>query len=186
MMGIDIFNARLVRTGDGRQLVFERPKESHNEVWDFLNTTGKRTNDFFRLRIDRPFRPRKTGPRSASNRVHGHCADLAEQLTDEARGVRYTAEQVKAAMKRMAVAEGWPTYLDLDGTEQPMSEADASVEQETVLNRVIQRFADQHGFWLTEYHEEEGKSPVPYKSIGGRTKAEMDLHWKRERDGGIF
>jgi hypothetical protein len=141
---------------------------------------GAKTNDHFRVRIDRPFRPRRTGYRSGSARLHGHCANLAEQLTDEKKGIIYTADQVKQAMKRMAASEGgWPTTLDvLDGTEQPMSEADASMEQEVFINRVLQRYADIHGFWLTEYDDTDPKNPVAYRSVGGRTRKEMETYWK--------
>lgn len=105
------------QTGDGSQIAFEVSGAIHNELWSYIVEVGAKTNDHFRVRIDRPFRPRRTGYRSGSARLHGHCADLAEQLTDEKKGIIYTPEKVKDAMKRMAASEGgWPTYLDiLDG-----------------------------------------------------------------------
>jgi hypothetical protein len=110
--------------------------------------------------------------------------DLAEQLTDESKGIHYTPDQVKQAMKRMAAsAGGWPTYLDiLDGTEQPMSEGDASMEQETFINRVLQRFADEHNFWLTEYIDPEKPELGTYRSIGGRSQEEMRQYYAERGD----
>ena len=167
------------QTGDGSVICFEVSSSIHNDVWSYIKEVGAKTNDHFRVRIDRPFRPRRTGYRSGSARLHGHCADLAEQLTDESKGIRYSADQVKQAMKRMAASErGWPTYLDIDGTEQPMSEADASIEQETFINRVLQRFADVHGFFLTEYDDTDPENPIAYRSIGGRTRAEMAIYYQ--------
>ena len=125
-------------------------------------------------------RPRSTGYRSQSNRFHGHCNDIAEQVVDARGEPVYTPAQVAAAMKRMAVSDGWPTMLSLDGTEEPMSEANASVEQEMVLLRVQERFADEHGLWLREY-DDSVAPPIPYKSIGGRTRREMEVYWREQR-----
>jgi len=173
------FTMERIPTHDGSEVHFKVSSSIHNEFWTYIKEVGAKHNNFFRIRIDPPFRPRKTGYRSGSARLHGHCADLAEQLTDESKGIRYSPEQVKQAMKRMAASEhGWPTFMDIDGTEQPMSEADASVEQETFINRVIQKFADFHGFYLTEYDDADPKHPIAYRSIGGRTKAEMVEYWK--------
>ena len=173
------FTMERIPTHDGSEVHFKVSSSIHNEFWMYIKEVGAKSNNFFRVRIDPPFRPRRTGYRSGSARLHGHCKDLAEQLTDEAKGIRYTPEQVKEAMKRMASSEhGWTTYLALDGTEQPMSEADASVEQETFINRVLQRFADEHGLYLTEYDDTDPKHPIAYRSIGGRTRAEMAVYWQ--------
>lgn len=60
-----------------------------------------------------------------------------------------------------------------------MSEGDASVEQETFINRVLQRYADIHGFWLTEYDDDtDPEHPIAYRSVGGRTRKEMETYWK--------
>ena len=115
----------------------------------------------------RDTRPRTTGPRSQSNRFRGGCRAIAQQLPPDADGRGYRAEQVAEAIKRMAVAEGYPTYLDeMDGTEQAQSEADASMEQAGILIKVLQRFADLHGMWLWEYDEKRRA----YKSYAGQTR----------------
>ena len=126
---------------------------------------------YMRLVIDKPFVPKTTGERSINNRIHGHCEDIAEQLSDP----RYDQDTVYRAMKRMSVSEGYPTQLSIDGVEEPKSMADASEEEALIVNRVIQRYADMHGFWLTEY-DDSVKPPVPFRSLGGRTRQEMDTY----------
>ena len=96
---------------------------------------------------------------------------LAEQIADPATGASlYSEDKVYAAIMRMAVGEGYPTELGLDGAEEPMSLARASVEQAAIVTRVINRFADEHGYWLTEYDEHRR----PYRSLGGRSREEME------------
>lgn len=147
-------------------------------VVNFLNYVGEKTNWHFRIRIDRPFRPRTTGPRSQSARFRGHCEDLAQQIPGE-----YTAKQIADAMKRMAVADGYRTRLSIDGTEEPVSEAELSMEEESLLLKVQQRYADVHGFWLTEYKDTEHPEQGTYRSVGGRSYAEMQEYNGRR---GIF
>jgi hypothetical protein len=124
--------------------------------------------DYIHLTMDTPRKPRSTGERSINNRIHGHCEDIAIQLADP----RYDQDTVYRAMKRMSVSEGYPTQLSIDGIEEPKSMADASEEEALIVNRVIQRYADIHGFWLTEY-DDNIKPPVPYRSLGGRSRTEM-------------
>ena len=127
--------------------------------------------NYIHLDLDTPRKPRSTGPRSINNRIHGHCEDIAMQLADP----RYDQDTVYRAMKRMSVSEGYPTQLSIDGVEEPKSMADASEEEAFIVNRVIQRYADMHGFWLTEY-DDSVKPPVPFRSLGGRTRQEMGTY----------
>ena len=118
-------------------------------------------------------RPRSTGPNSQNSRLYGHCSDLAEQLVDSLTGrPSYTTDEVKSAMMRMAVAEGYPTHLSVDGAEVPLPTRHSSVKQLSVILEVIQRFADEHNFYLTEVDKATRR---PYRSIGGRTLKEMEV-----------
>lgn len=112
-----------------------------------------------------PFRARTTGDRSQNNRLWGHCTDIAQQLIGDDGLPLYTPEDIKEAMCRMAVEEGYPTTLSLDGVEQPKRTRNASVEELSIVLNVIQRFADVHGLWLTEY-DERG----PYRTVAGRPR----------------
>jgi hypothetical protein len=118
-------------------------------------------------------RPRSTGYRSQCNRFRGHCADIAAQVLDGKGEPAYTEREIAEAMKRMAVEEGWPTHLSVDGIEEPMSESTATVEQEDILLKVQQRFADLNDLFLTEY-DDSAAPPIPYRSKGGRTRQEME------------
>ena len=73
----------------------------------------------------------------------------------------------------MAVSEGYPTYLDINGVETPLPSAESSMEQLDVVLKVQQRYADIHSLWLHEYIEEGPLKGLAYKSIGGRSYEEM-------------
>ena len=107
-----------------------------------------------------------------NRRLYGHCSDIAEQVLDENTGrSSYTTIEVKDSMMRMAVSEGYPTHLSLDGAEVPLPSRHSSVKQLDAVFRVMQRYADIHEFYLTEIDEE---TKQPYRSVGGRTLKEME------------
>lgn len=133
----------------------------------------KRDNVQLHWEISLPKRPRSKGPRSQNNRIWGNCQDIADQLSGEE--IEYTAEEIKAAMQRMAVDEGYPTKLSLDGKEVPKPTRYSTVEEANLLLKVIQRFADQHDLFITEY-DEQG----PYRSVGGRTREEMRSYYEQK------
>jgi hypothetical protein len=103
---------------------------------------------------------------------------LAEQVLDEDEEPKYTKQQIHDAMLRMAVSEGYPTYLDLNGAEMPLPDSQSSVEQLGLAQRVLQRYADIHGFWLHEYVAEGPHKGEVYRSIGGRSFEEMEKYEK--------
>jgi hypothetical protein len=151
-------------------------KAVRSEFWMFVDTLKEKTNGYFRIRIDRPFKPKSTGPRSQMARFRGHCEDISVQLIEL--GQEITPEEVAEAMKRMSVAEGYGTHLSIDGIEMPNSLEGASMEQMAVVLKVQARYADTNNFWLTEYND--ATPPVPYKSVGGRTEKEMVYYWERK------
>lgn len=116
-------------------------------------------------------KPRSTGPRSQNSRLYGQSSDLAEQIVNPDGRPTYTVDEIKQAMMRMAVGEGYPTHLSADGVEVPLPTRHSSMSQLNVVLKVIQRFADEHNFYLTEIDKETGK---PYRSVGGRTLKEME------------
>ena len=116
-------------------------------------------------------KPRSTGPRSQNSRLYGHCSNIAEQVVNPDGRPTYTVDEIKQAMMRMAVDEGYPTHLSADGVEVPLPTRHSTMGQLDVVLKVIQRYADIHGFYLTEIDEE---TKQPYRSVGGRTLDEMD------------
>lgn len=123
------------------------------------------------VKLDYPKRPISRGERGQLKRVYGQCSDIAVQLS--VGGKTYTKDEVKAAMKRMAVSIGYRTkFNDIDGIEEPISLAEASMEEAGFVTTTINRFADEHDLWLTEY-DDSVKPPIKYKSLHGRSREEM-------------
>ena len=128
---------------------------------------------YITLSISLPKRPKTTGERSQLNRHWGHCEDIADQLSTIKRS--YTKREIDDALRRMAVSEHLPTFLNIDGQEEPIHLSEMSVEEANIVETVKQRFCDKNGLWITEY-DDEVLPPVPYRSIGGRTRAEMAVY----------
>jgi hypothetical protein len=148
--------------------------EFEDQVQALLSEARKKGVTQLAWTIQLPYRPRSTGPRSQNSRIHGHAKDISEQLVDDDGAPIYTPDEVKEAMKRLAVKEGYPTkYSPIDDEVIPKPTRNASVEEAKLLSDVIQRFADEHGMWLTEY-DDDG----PYKSVGGRSREEMEDYWR--------
>ena len=119
--------------------------------------------------------PRSTGPGSQNSRLYGHCGNLAEQFTNPDGRPTYTVAEIKDAMMRMAVGDGYPTHLSADGQEVPLPTRHSTKTQLGVILNVIQRFADEHRFWLIEVDK---ATKIPYRSVGGRSLKEMETWGK--------
>lgn len=163
-MKIVIPNAEVATLTDDRIELRFHPSFAPGVAGLVDNLRGKRTSQVH-VELKPPFRPRTTGERSQNNRLWGHCTDIAQQLIGDDGAPLYEPEDIKEAMCRMAVEEGYPTTLSLDGVEQPKRTRNASVEEVSLVLNVIQRFADTHGLWLTEY-DEHG----PYRTVAGRPR----------------
>ncbi len=172
-MTVTLPAVKLLRTGRMDQIAFDLPKGYQAAVWGLVQKAEKK-GDYLQVRLGLPQRPRSTGFRSQNSRLHGHCENLAEQIVDvdPDSGVPiYTAEEIKEAMKRMSVVSGYPTRMSVDGREEPLPTRYSSQEQMQIVLDVINRFADEHNYWLVEIDEE---TKLPYRSIGGRSKKEME------------
>lgn len=145
------------------------PEEWHQAVEEFLQQQYMK-GSVCHVEITRPKRSRSTGYRSQNSRFRGHCEDIARQLTDEDGLEIYPAHTIAEALKRMATDEGYPWRISLDGKREPYSTAEVTLEEMKILLDVQQRFADESSLYLTEY-DEKG---IPYRSIGGRSREEME------------
>jgi hypothetical protein len=175
-VGIEIPNARYVDgVVDEKEFVFtlSAPVAFWRDLADLFKVCVEKKNRYLDLRLDLPRKPRSIGPRSTNNRIRGHCANIAEQLAGDGKKANLSEEEVYAAMKRMSVDEGYPTYLSIDGIEQPLPMHNASEEQALIVCKVINRFADVHNLWLMEY-DDTVSPPISYRSLGGRTRQEME------------
>jgi hypothetical protein len=175
--GLD-FTLKLHRTGKGQYLVFDIDRAAHNDAWDYLNTIGAKTNDYFRVRVEKPFKGITKGHRGQLPRHWGHCTDIAEQLSTDRQ--MYSKEDIDAALRRMAVSEGLRTYLSIDGHEEPIHLSEMSVEDAAIVERVKARYCDTNDLFLSEYRDPDDPSKGVYRSLGGRTYDEM-LKWWEER-----
>lgn len=92
---------------------------------------------------------RRTRSGKQNNLAHAWCRTIAGVLNLE-------VEEVYQAMKRMAVAVGYPTYLNpIDATECPVSSKLVSVQQYRLLLDTIWQFAGEHGIELGETYAEQ-------------------------------
>ena len=140
-------------------------------VAQLVARSEKSRGGYITVSLSLPHKPRSTGERSQLNRHWGHCEDIAEQLSTAEQV--YTKRDIDAGLRRMAVSAGLPTLQNFDGAEEPIHFDDAMwIEQADIVERVKQRFADEHNLWLTEY-DDTVSPPVPYRSVGGRSRAEM-------------
>jgi hypothetical protein len=179
MAGIEL-TLKLKLSGDGNTLAFDINRGAHNELWEYLNTIGPKTNWYFNVRLARPFKPKTTGPHSQLNRHWGHCEDIAEQLSTEAR--RYTKDMVDWGLRVSAVKEGLPTkYNEVADAVEPIGFSEMSVEDAMVVERVKQKMCDETGMWLTEFVDPQDPKKGTYKSVGGRTNSEMEAYWREQR-----
>jgi hypothetical protein len=135
------------------------PPEARDSMRLLSDKSIKSRGGYLSLTIDLPKRPRSTGKHSQNSRVFGHCADIAKQLS--AGDVTYSTEKIYAAMKLMAMKAGeWPSAKDEEGQAivnpitkelEPMSQADATMEEDYRLDKYITWWADTNNLWLTEY-----------------------------------
>lgn len=144
-------------------LFIHLPKAYEHTIYQLLAKAERLHGGYINVTLGTPKRPRSTGPRSQNSKVWGMVSDIADQF--QAGGIEIDSQKVYDAMKRMAVQEGYPTrYNPIDGIEEPESQSRVSIEQDQILINVVQRFADENNFYLTEY-DESGHS---VRTVGGK------------------
>ena len=135
---------------------------------------------------------KRTGARTPLNRFKGHSADIAEQLR-VIYDIDCTPDDVAQYGKRLAIPYGYPCLefkartlkgsarLGLAGHEFesvliPKSMGDPMITDTHIglANTVLASLADQYNLWLTEYDGPiDDPDAKPYRTIGGRSRAEM-------------
>lgn len=150
---------------------FRYDRSFEESVEALLQKAWKKKITQLRVDLALPEKPRSTGRHSQNSHIWGHCTDIADQITDDEGFCLYTKSEIEQAMLRMAVSEGYPTKLSIDGSEVPASLSRATSEEAAVVIDVIHRFADIHNLYLTEYDTE---TMQPYRTIGGRSREEME------------
>ena len=110
------------------ELVTFRLGPFYGDYWQRLRQRATEHGvDRYRLIIDMPYRKRSAGPRSQNNHLHGHCQQIALYHGN-------SVDDIKQWIKRKAADErGYPSIVMPDGSTQPKSSAEASVEECSIL-----------------------------------------------------
>jgi hypothetical protein len=127
-------------------------------------------------RIEQEMSEKSTGKHSPINRFKSHCLDFSEHT----RG-KYTPEDIATLIKAMsAMYDNYPQKKTLEfkykgkkveSVTIPRSMADASDIEIGIAQNTLQAWADENGWWLTEYDDKE----QPYRSVGGQTREQMKM-----------
>ena len=149
------------------RLIIEYNKEHEVYLRMFVKQLRDNSAGYGSLRLTSPFKPKSNGFRSQNSRIHGHCADISKQCVEPL----LSPEQWKLFFKAEAIEDGYPC-VEFRGLKVPASLAEASTEQASMVINRINLFADERNYWLTEY-DEKGQ---PYKSVGGRSRKEMEVY----------
>ncbi|GEM_PF-500126 len=130
-------------------ICYELPRDQmlRDNYIRFVAGCAKKGIHYHKLIISPPGRPRTTGERSQSHRINGFCQWISKTLDLD-------FDSVKHYMKRLAVSDGYPFDTMPDGSVEPWSEARITMDQATILIRVIERFAAEHQIPLPEYDED--------------------------------
>lgn len=122
-----------------------------------------------------------TGERSLMNRIHGGFKALSEQSKD-----MKDEKEMKQFIKKVAMLENdYPSYgkpvrmlkggkIKTIVVTWPESLSGQSTQNGMIVMQTIQEIADAHNLYLYEYDEKGGV----YRSVGGRTRAQMDEYIK--------
>lgn len=114
-----------------------------------------------------------TDVRGLNRRIHGGFRAISEQAKEKS----YTPKNAKHDIKWLATAEGYPTkkrkvkfHGKIVEWVEPVSMKGISTELGMIIWMTIEIFANEHNLYLYEYNEND----EPYRTIGGRTQAEME------------
>lgn len=141
-----------VRRNDDGTLYAQPPHGDAHLLRDVvLQEAERKHGGHVTVKISTPHRPRSTGKGSQSAHFHGHVQSIAMETGQP-------AEDVKSYLKAKAVDLGYPMLMDTEGnpilnlwgTYQGISEADASVEDEIKLIEAAHMLAADLGIRLIE------------------------------------
>ena len=137
-------NASIDYTLENEYIIsMELPYSSMEAIQRLIAKCREKHEGYFQLRLDTPFRPRSTGWKSQSHRINGFIQQICQ-----ATGNYF--DDVKMHCKKLAISQGYPFVTGLDGQPYPKGEPDISVEEATILIRVIEQLAAELGVILRE------------------------------------
>lgn len=141
------FRMTLKISGEG----FRIPPDNRPWYLATLEDCKKKANGYATVTVELPKRKRSTGNKSQSHHVNGHIQQIA---TETGQGF----QDVKEYVKCQAIDRGYPMlkkddgspFLNVWGHPRGISEADASVEDATILIDQIHQLAAELMIKLVE------------------------------------
>ena len=134
-----------LKTGSRAAMSYELPDKFRSTFWTMVERA--KTN-FWCLKISKPKVPRTTGPKSQCNAGNGFCQQIAMHTGN-------SFAVVKMYTKVEAIGWGYTFETMPDGTVMPISEADASTQDDYYWIQAIKQLADELGIRLIEEDEDE-------------------------------
>ena len=86
---------------------FEAPDDPQEraEVYTVLKKCMDKNNDYVKVTIGQPRKPRSTGPESQNNHIWGHATQIANETGNE-------VKDVLDAAKERALKRGYPSHIN--------------------------------------------------------------------------
>lgn len=130
-----------VLTGSPNKISFEG---DFSGLAYLFETCEKKHGGYCSLVVDVPFRPRSTGKGSQNSHAWGHASQIAKESGD-------TVDAIMSEAKRRAISRGYPVdHVSKLIGPVPISQADASIEDEICLINELHQIADFLGIILEE------------------------------------
>jgi len=130
------------------------PRSLEEKLSHIFSLADKRDGGYITIKVSNVHRPRSTGEKSQNRHINGHIQQIARDTGN-------AFEVVKLEAKHRAISLGYPMLIidgkvqtDLWGRPMGISEADASVEEASLLIEAIHQLGyDIFGY---DYRFEEG------------------------------
>jgi len=130
------------------------PRNIEDKLQHIFSLADKRDGGYVTVKVSNVHRPRSTGEKSQNHHINGHIQQIARDTGN-------AFEVVKLEAKHRAISLGYPMLIidgkvqtDLWGRPMGISEADASVEEASLLIEAIHQMGwDIFGH---DYRFEEG------------------------------
>ncbi len=130
------------------------PRSLEEKLAHVFALADKRDGGYITIKVSNVHRPRSTGEKSQNHHINGHIQQIAKDSGND-------FEVVKMEAKHRAISLGYPMLIingvvkkDLWGRPMGISEADASVEEASLLIEAIHQLGwDIFGY---DYKFEEG------------------------------
>lgn len=144
------FLLKRIPTGNKDTITFDI-KRWKDVIWPFVKKNIEKYNDYYLIKISNPKRPRTTGKNSQNHCLNGWIQIFCNETGND-------FYQVKMYVKKKAISRGYPIQedekgniqYDLYGDPLPISEADASIEDASLVIQEMEQLAAEYNVTLPE------------------------------------